>query len=108
MSLLTYEQAEALAVAWINDHCGRDQAVVMPEHTIAKPYGWVFFYQSRTYVQTGDDAHFLLVNAPLIVDREDGRVHVTGTARPVEHYLSEFEASRTRQNPACSGPEPRV
>jgi hypothetical protein len=29
-------------------------------------------------------------NAPFIVDREDGRIHVTGTAFPTEFYLENY------------------
>ncbi len=30
-------------------------------------------------------------NAPLIVDRKDGTVHITGTAFPTEQYLESYE-----------------
>jgi hypothetical protein len=66
---------------------------LMREHTLSKPYGWVFFYQSRQYIETHDDAHMLCGNAPIIVDRFDGEIRMTGTARPIEHYLANYEAS---------------
>ncbi|HEV3233759.1 MAG TPA: YrhB domain-containing protein [Candidatus Dormibacteraeota bacterium] len=48
--------------------------------------GWVFFYQSEEYQQSGDDRDFLYGNAPLVVDRE-GHVHRTGTSLPLDDYL---------------------
>jgi hypothetical protein len=53
-------------------------------------FGWVFFYNSTEFLETGDFRHCLGGNAPLIVDRNDGRLYITGTGRPIEHYVEEF------------------
>ncbi|MGC4032599.1 MAG: YrhB domain-containing protein [Tepidisphaeraceae bacterium] len=97
LTMLTYQEAEQLAVAWVAI-CTADQAVLVTERTMTKPYGWVFFYQSRAYLQTGDEGEILLGNAPIIIDRVNGEVRVTGTARPIEKYLTEFEASLAKRN----------
>jgi len=52
--------------------------------TLERDFGWVFFYRS-----TRED-ELLAGNAPFIVDRRDGSVHVTGTARPVDEYLDAY------------------
>lgn len=64
--------------------------VILDDLTIEGGFGWVFFWQSRTYVETGNEGDMLAGNAPLLVAREDGRLHVTGTAEPVEHYIANF------------------
>ena len=63
---------------------------VMDEHTIETDFGWVFFWNSKKYLQTGDLAHALAGNAPLIVDRRDGSLHETSTAKPVEDCIDEY------------------
>lgn len=68
--------------------------VILDDETIERGFGWVFFYQSREYLETGDLSQQLAGNAPIIVDREDGSVHTTGTAEPVEHYLAAYEKRR--------------
>jgi len=35
-------------------------------------FGWVFFYDTKEYLETNDVTHALAGNAPLIVDRTDG------------------------------------
>ena len=45
-------------------------------------FGWVFFYNSKKYLETGEIRFALAGNAPLIVDALDGSLHVTGTAQP--------------------------
>lgn len=54
----------------------------------------MFFYNARASLETGDTMAGLAGNAPLIVDRETGEMHETGTAHPVEHYLREYEEAR--------------
>jgi Immunity protein 35 len=67
------------------------EAVILDEHTIEKEWGWVFCWQSREFVESGDCGSPLVGNAPLIVNRFDGSVHPTGTARPIQDYIAEYE-----------------
>ena len=57
---------------------------LLPEQTIERDFGWVFFYGLR------NPSVRLAGNAPFIVDRKDGSVHVTGTAYPIEEYLQSY------------------
>ena len=91
----THEKALEIAKLWVR-LCTDDEAVVLEEMTMTKPYGWVFFYQSRAYVETGEFAEMLLGNAPIIFDSFDGELRVTGTAEPIEHYLREYESTLPR------------
>lgn len=65
--------------------------VVLEDETLEKPWGWVFFYQSKAYVETGDDTEMLAGNAPIIVNRYSGELMHTGTSYDVVHYLREYE-----------------
>jgi len=53
-------------------------------------FGWVFFYNCSEYVASKELRLALAGNAPIIVDRNDGKLYMTGTARPIEHYISEY------------------
>ena len=89
------EQARALVaadLAAMPPASPDDAYVVLDEHTIERDWGWVFFYNSQTYRETGDDRYALLGNAPYIVRRSDGALFVTGTAYPIEEYIADFEA----------------
>lgn len=66
---------------------------VMENLTREEDFGWVFFYTKR-FVESGDMQWALGGNAPLIVDRRTGQLHVTGTAHPIEHYIEEFRRKR--------------
>jgi hypothetical protein len=88
---MTYEQAYELAKAWVRIRCG-DGVAIQFDATIEKPYGWVFFYNSKEWIETHDAQHMLLGNAPIIVGI-DGEIRVTGTAHPTDYYLSQYEAT---------------
>ncbi len=70
---------------------------IREELTQEHPFGWVFFHDSKRYIETGDPQHRLAGNAPLIVDRRDGRTTFVPTGRPlhlaIREYADAYEAS---------------
>ena len=42
---------------------------VVPEHTGKRSWGWVIYYQSDKYLETGDPGEMLAGNAPYLVNR---------------------------------------
>ena len=87
----TFQVARTLAESWVRAMSEVD-AELVKDATIARPYGWVFFYQSRAHLQNPSDFSSALVgNAPILVDKVDCEIRVLGTARPVEWYLAEYE-----------------
>lgn len=57
-------------------------------------FGWLYFYDGSDHVESGKPRDAVVGNAPLIVDREDGELYITGTAHPVQHYLQEHRHGR--------------
>lgn len=88
---MTYEKARILAQTWVDLMCGYEKAQIIDEATLTKPYGWVFFYQSKTYLETGEAGEFLVGNAPILVERINGELIVFGTSYPTEYYIEEYE-----------------
>jgi len=80
---------------------GSPQLVLLEHKTLTRSFGWVFFYQSRRYVESGDVRDALAGNAPIIVDRDDGTVYVTGTAFPVSHYLLLYQREKRQRAKAA-------
>ena len=67
------------------------------DEVIEYDFGWVFYYNAKEYLETNDMELGLTGNAPLIVDRNDGQLYITGTAYPIEHYLDQYRKGvRTR------------
>lgn len=43
-------------------------------------FGWVFFYDSKEFLETGDFSKAVAGNAPILIDKMTGELTVTGTA----------------------------
>ncbi len=92
--MLTLEEARALVVDAISQPARPDNPFGLDDGlTIEKPWGWVFFYNSQRYLETRDDQYQLFGNAPFIVNKLTGEIRGTGTAKPIEFYISEYEAT---------------
>ncbi|MGO9487241.1 MAG: YrhB domain-containing protein [Rhodomicrobium sp.] len=70
-----------------------DQLIVIEEKTIERPFGWIFFYDSKKYIETGSTIHRLAGNGPVIVNKKRGSVDLFGSTPPLEEILSRYERS---------------
>ncbi len=59
--------------------------------TIERPFGWVFFYNSKRFIETGDVLHALAGNCPLFVNKFTGAIRVFGTSKSVRDQIEEYE-----------------
>ena len=110
--MITRQQADEVVAQWLDQHeiATIDFESPLPRHDerhVQKlvvvrveehDLGWVYFYDGSMHVATGSVSDAVVGNAPLIVDRADGKLYMTGTAHPVEHYLQEFRQGK--RNPA--------
>lgn len=55
---------------------------------------WVVYYQSERYIETGSFLDSVVGNAPILLDRQTGQRHETGTARPIDYYVAEYASGR--------------
>lgn len=77
---------------------GPEELVILDEHTIERPWGWVFFYTTRGW-RDGDINYAVGGNAPYMIGR-DGSIRFAGTSRPVEEHIREYEAELERREGA--------
>lgn len=65
--------------------------VVVEGSTIEKPWGWIFFYQSKKYLETGSFADRLAGNGPVFVNKQTGDVDFFGSVPSLDVILAEYE-----------------
>src|ERR1700691_5858897 len=68
-----------------------DPFVVVDKSTIEKPFGWIFFYNSKRFVETGESRYRLAGNGPVIVNKHNGWVEFFGSAKPPQEIVAEYE-----------------
>jgi hypothetical protein len=77
----------------LKNEIGTDLQII-EDATIEKDLYWVFFYNSKSYLEEGDLSDRLAGNSPLIIDKIHGNIYETGTAKSVEFYMEEFEQTK--------------
>jgi Immunity protein 35 len=55
-------------------------AALLDDLTQEESFGWVFFYNSAKFIETGNPRDSLAGNAPIVVFRDSGNVQATGTS----------------------------
>ncbi len=97
--MIDRSEATQLISGWLADHPGgrKDGPIelcLLEEETLETDFGWVFFYDSKRFLETREFQHAIAGNAPVIVDRTVGSLHITGTARPIERCIDDFRQRR--------------
>ncbi|MEM7232866.1 MAG: hypothetical protein AAF517_11850 [Planctomycetota bacterium] len=83
--MISSEEAYAIAVEYVRAiELKSVELTVYWNSTQEDTFGWVFFWGPA------DPTTMVAGNAPFIVQRTDGKVISTGTARPIEHYLRRY------------------
>jgi hypothetical protein len=88
--VITREQAKIIAQEELNRSSAGEDLLIIDEY-IEFDEGWVFAYQTKEYVETGNEDLVLYGNGPIIVAKENGKVFRGGTAYDIEHYIEEFK-----------------
>ena len=89
--MLTKDDAYSLVESEFSKFDPDTDPVIVGEATQEYSWGWVVHYQSKKYLETNEIRHAFAGNAPYIVNKYSGEVYITGTARPVEEYVREYE-----------------
>ena len=103
--MLDRHTAEPIAEAFINrpewNQTDR-RFIVFDDATSEKPYGWIFFYQSERYIQTGELRYTLSGNVPSVSERADASIHPLAYQPLFDLALAEYESRRPRQEASQS------
>ena|SRR5687767_6959966 len=90
--MLTKEQALKLVSEKLRQMSPEDdEFVVVETGTMEKPYGWIFFYNSKTYLETEEIRYALAGNGPVIVNKHDGSIEFFGTNKPPLEIVADYE-----------------
>lgn len=74
----------------MNAGCAEEFALAT-DQTIERDQCFVFFYNTKRFLETGDDHYRLAGNGPILVSKRDGYLHAYGSNRPVDVSIADFE-----------------
>jgi hypothetical protein len=91
--MVSREEAKQILLAVLKDRGvgGVDGVTILDSHTIEKPYGWAFFYNSKKFLDSGDILDSLVGGGPVVVLAQTGMVHELGSARPPLQEIADLE-----------------
>ena len=106
--MITFQQAEQMALDYIKpsaDYIKKtlpDDEIVI-EHSVEFPDCWLFFMNSKRYLESHNIFHRLLGGGPVLVGKENGDIYQGGSGSTVEAWLNEFREFVRNQNPENRG-----
>jgi len=90
--MLTKTEALELVSKKLQQRHSPDNAcVVVDKYTIEKVFGWVFFYNSKKFVEIGIYRYRLAGNGPVIVNKVSRTVEFHGSGTPPEDIVKDYE-----------------
>jgi hypothetical protein len=94
MVSISFQEAKKLAYEYVCQQECDFELVILDDKTLEEEFGWVFFYTTKKYLETGNFRDLVGGNAPIIIDKETGQLTETGTAYGVDHYIEEYRVNR--------------
>jgi hypothetical protein len=67
--------------------------MVIDKNTIEKPFGWVFFVDTKKFLDTGNSDFRIVGNGPIIVNKHTGAVKSCASYKTVEESIKEYEST---------------
>ncbi len=97
--MMTMNKAKSLALECVARLTGRarDELLIIDELTQCRRCGWIFFYESRAYLETGDVSRALGPTGPVVVTHQ-GEPYPLAGERPAEDVLRDFELRLRRRD----------
>jgi hypothetical protein len=94
--MISQEKAKELAQQAIGKTWSRtdDELVIQGQFTVEFDNGWVFYYQSKKYLETENILFRLMGNGPVIIDKEEGLAYQAGTGEPIQYWIEEFKKNK--------------
>ncbi len=92
--MLNFDTAKLRLIQYLNQRyvSGREDIMIREDKTREKEYGWIFFIQSRRYLETGDQDEYMFVG-PIVITKKDGSIYPLPTAlKSTDNIIREFEA----------------
>lgn len=68
-----------------------DPFVLIEVSTIERPFGWVFFYNSKNFLTTGIARYRLAGNGPVIFNKFSGAMEFHGSDKALDELITDYE-----------------
>lgn len=91
---LSWEEARRRALQFVRENFlaeTKNEPALIEDQTIEMPWGWVVFWNTLLYTETGDLEHAVIGPEPICVDRRKGTVASVLSDKPLNREIRRFE-----------------
>ena len=90
--MFTREDAYRIALAEINRNCAPEYpAAIIDDRTIERDFGWVFYFNSKRFLETGDRNHSFAGSRLVIVSKYTGRTEMHAGPEEDARIFEDYE-----------------
>ena len=84
--------AKAMVLRYMEESFGREpELAIVDGEPSETAHAWIFFYNTKRYLETGEFSEALAGNGPILVNKITGAIEAFGTAIPLERLFAEYE-----------------
>ena len=97
--MLSREEARKIALLTIAESAKKTgyDLIIMEKAIVERDFAWVFPFNTREYIETGDFKKMTIGNGPVVVNRQTGVV-VVAPPMPIGRFLEQYEAELKAPN----------
>ena len=86
-------KARQIAVEYATAHSGGSfTPQIIDEDIIETDNGWIFFYDSKEFLETNDFSYAIAGNGPLAVSKKNGALYALNPSIGIASIISDFES----------------
>jgi hypothetical protein len=91
--MLTFDEARELIEKFVQEERHSVPVMIDEESTEEHDFGWLFYVNSREFLETRDIQYCLIGAGPIFVERETGRTIHTGSVLSTETLIEAYRAT---------------
>jgi hypothetical protein len=69
-----------------------DALVIREDYIVHKEYGWIFSYESKKYLETGEIRYRRVGNFPLLIFKDSGKIYSVDSVKHLEKIVQEHQS----------------
>ena len=92
--MLDLESAKKKVLAYLDSRykIKNDALVIREDFIVSKDYGWIFSYESKRFLETGEFRYRRVSNYPLLIFKNSGKIYPVNTTDDLEKLVKENQS----------------
>ena len=95
--MIDRDSAKAMVWSYLDENFGREpELAIVDGEPSETTHAWIFFYNTREYLETGEFSAALAGNGPVLVNKVTGDIEAFGAATALDELFAEYERRQSQ------------